>query len=243
MLCKYEKKLLGRWILSTCYSKELPIIWSVLKKLDCDPLALHQLNSKLRKVSICDIMCFYFEPNSSILVHCSLQFVGTACTVLYCLLWDGSDGVLDRQGWTNHPRVSWIIVILFKFFKVSFPPKMQVSSAALSKSKDMPLHNCLHERNPPKVDSIVEWFIQFTQTYEIFKNLWLLEIQAPMLSSIRSIRSTSGCQPCPWLLLAFRQRSRHYWPTKRRAPTGNGDMALKEVDPQRWVFGKWINCD
>jgi len=47
---------------------------------------------------------------------------------------------------------------------------MQVPSAALSKSKDMPLHNCLHERNPPKVDSIVEWFIQFTRHMR-FSNL------------------------------------------------------------------------
>ena len=29
------------------------------------------------------------------------QSLGTACTVLYCLLWDGSDGVLDRAGGTE----------------------------------------------------------------------------------------------------------------------------------------------
>ena len=162
MLCKYEKKLLGKWILSTCYSKELPIIWSVLKKLDCDPLALHQLNSKLCKVSICDIMCFYFEQMLQFLIiaACNLQVLLARCFTAYF-------GMALMEFWTgrvgHHPRVSWIIIILFKFFKVSFPPKMQVSSAALSKSKDMPLHNCLHERNPPKVDSIVEWFIQFTR--------------------------------------------------------------------------------
>lgn len=174
MLCKYEKKLLGGWILSTCYSKELPIIWSVLKKLDCDPLALHQLNSKLRKVSICDIMCFYFKQTLQFLfiAACNLQVLLARCFTAYFGMalmefWTGrvghSTSLRNDGDQSDHPRMSWIIVILFKFFKVSFPPKMQVSSAALSKSKDMPLHNCLHERNPPKVDSIVEWFIQFTR--------------------------------------------------------------------------------
>lgn len=104
-----------------------------------------------------------FQANSSILVHCSLQFAGTACTVLYCLLWDGSDGVLDRQGWTspkgelNHRHTLQVLQGFISSEDASF------FSRLISKSKDMPLHNCLHERNLFKVDSIVEWFIQFTR--------------------------------------------------------------------------------
>ena len=162
---------------------------------------------------------------------------GTACTVLYCLLWDGSDGVLDRAC-----NVLPFCLCALSTQLVAISGKMNKSSLIVQDCSGFtmfrqPMYGSLRAtyliartnmgvtiiNHAPNHHRYCSW-------YKPSPNGWFISVipQYPHQSSparpslgisLQHPWDLAGCEPCARVLLAFRKGSRNRWPSRRRGVT------------------------